>query len=278
MPQAAAASTQRSEAYDELGPLLRRAMQHRVLTRADETRLARRIERGDIRAKDVMIESNLRLVVAIARPYRGRALPFSDLVQEGTIGLVRAVEKFDYRRGLKFSTYATWWIRRAIVQALSQARTIRIPHEPVRRLVAIQRAERELDQPASDDVLAAHIGISPRIVRALRDVPRVTDSLDKTFDGGENSLGEVIADDRAVEAYERVGDRDMARQLNGIVETLSGRHREVVVRRFGLAGNDAESHQEIARRLGVGEARSRQLEHEALRRLRHLASKLEPPA
>src|SRR4051812_27671179 len=143
---------------DELGPLLRRALRHPILTRADEVRLARQIERGDLAAKNLMIESNLRLVAAIARRYRGGALAYSDLVQEGILGLVRAVEKFDHRRGRKFSTYATFWIRREIARALGEERTIQVPREARRRIVAIERAGEELGHAASDEEIAAHVG------------------------------------------------------------------------------------------------------------------------
>jgi RNA polymerase primary sigma factor len=253
-------------------------MQHALLTAGDESRLGRRIERGDMQAKNLMIESNLRLVVAIAKPYRGRALPFADLVQEGTVGLVRAVEKFDYRRGLRFSTYASWWIRRAIVLALGEARAIRIPREAGRRLVALQEAEDELGRSASNERLAARAGIAPRSVRALRDVPRVTVSLDRMVDDTNETLGDSIADDCAIDLSERLGDREMARDLHTMVGRLPARHREVVLGRFGLDGANPESYHAIARRIGVGETRCRQIEREALQRLRQLASGWAPPA
>jgi RNA polymerase primary sigma factor len=235
--------------------------------------LAQRIERGDGNAKDLMIESNLRLVVALAKPYRGRALPFGDLVQEGTLGLIRAVEKFDYRRGLKFSTYATWWIHRAILRAIGEARTIRIPPQAGRQLVAIRQAERELGRPVSTDALATQTGIATTTVKALRDHPRVTASLDKTVHDGTEALGDLIADHRAIDVHERLGDRQMAHDLHDMVGLLPQRHREVVLRRYGLDGRDPETHDRIARRIGVGESRCRQIEHEALQRLRQLASK-----
>src|SRR4051794_3028921 len=152
----------------ELDPLRRQASQRPLLTAAEEVRLGQRIERGDLRAKEEMIERNLRLVFAVARPYAGRGLPLEDLVQEGTIGLVRAVEKFDYRRGFKFSTYAVWWIRRALVNALGAARTIRIPSSAGRQLAAIQRAEADLHRehpgPVSDAAIAEQTGLAPKTV------------------------------------------------------------------------------------------------------------------
>jgi RNA polymerase primary sigma factor len=256
-------------AGDALGPLSE-AMRHPVLSAREEVRLALRIESGDMRAKDVMIVSNLRLVVAIAKPYRGGPLPFADLVQEGTVGLLRAVEKFDYRRGLKFSTYATWWIRRVILRALAEARAIRIPSEAGRQIAAVQRSERELGHAASDEALASHARLNVRSIRTLRNPPRVAASLDTPFDDGEQTLGDVLPDDRAIDFAERMVDSESEHELHGIVRRLPVRHRDVVRRRFGLAGNEPESHRDIGQSLGVGEARSRQIEREALQRLRQL--------
>lgn len=232
---------------DELGPLLRRALGHPILTAADEVRLARRIERGDLVAKNQMIESNLRLVASIARRYRGGALSYSDLVQEGTIGLVRAVEKFDHRRGLKFSTYATFWIRREVTRALGEATTIRIPAHARRRIAAVDR-------------------------------PRVTASLDRTLEDGRETLADQIADDGPVGTAEQVGESDEARRLREIVGVLPARHREVVRRRFGLEGGRPETHREIAESFGISEARSSQIEREALQRLRQTTSRWTAPA
>lgn len=257
---------------DELGPLFRHALQHPVLTFADEQRLVRRIECGDLAAKDVMIESNLRLVVALARPYRGRALPFGDLVQEGIVGLVHAVERFDHRRGLKFSTYATIWIRRAIMRALLEAKQIRIPPEAGRHLAAIRRSEAELGEKVDDHELARHAGVSPRSLRDLRDVPRVAASLDRPPREGAPPLAELVADESLAAPDVRLIGDETTRELHEIVRVLPDRHREVVQRRFGLQGDDPESHRAIGLRLGIGEARSRQLEREALLRLRQLST------
>jgi RNA polymerase primary sigma factor len=258
---------------DELGPLLQRALRHPILTPAGEVRLARRIERGDLAAKDLMIESNLRLVAAIARRYRGGALAYSDLVQEGVLGLVRAVEKFDHRRGLKFSTYATFWIRREIVNALGEQKTIRIPPEARRRIVAIENAEQELGHSASDEELAAHVGARTSTVRALRDRARVTASLDgPPADDDRVTLAEQVADE-TVDISESVAEADSAQQLHGVVALLPPSHRDVIERHFGLDGGRPETHGQIAERLGVSEARSCQLEREALQRLRQLASR-----
>ena len=207
----------------------------RLLTAAEEIQLAKRIERGDLAAKREMIERNLRLVYSLAQRYRGRGASFDDLVQERTIGLARAVEKFDHRRGAKFSTYAVWWIRRSLADAVVDARTIRIPSNASDRLATIRRAERELERLAS---------ARPSI--------------------------EAIADGHAVDPWRHTDERETHRQLWSMVGTLPDRHREVLLRRYGLRGEEPETHAEIGARLGVGEERSRQLEHEALHRLRSL--------
>jgi RNA polymerase primary sigma factor len=247
-------------------------MSHPVLSACEERRLARRIERGDVRAKDMMMLSNLRLVFTIAKAHRGGPLPFADVVQEGTIGLLRAVEKFDHRRGLKFSTYATWWIRRGILVALREARAIRIPAEAGRQVAAVRRSERELGHAASDEALASHAGVSLRSIHTLRDPPRVTVSLDAPLDAGDQTLRDMLPDDRAIDFADCLRDRENGRELRGIVLHLPPRHREVVLRHYGLGGNEPESHRDIGRRLGVGEERSRQIERDALRRLRVLAA------
>jgi RNA polymerase primary sigma factor len=246
----------------------------RLLTVAEEIQLAKRIERGDLAAKREMIERNLRLVYSLAQRYRGRGAPFDDLVQEGTIGLVRAVEKFDYRRGLKLSTYAFWWIRRSLADAVGDARTIRIPSNASDRLAAIRRAESELERLApgsrSTEAIAEHTGFSVGRVQALREAASVTASLDEPVGDDGSALGDLIADRRAVDPWRHTDERETHRQLWSMVGTLPGRHREVLVRRYGLGADEPETHAEIGVRLGVGEERSRQLEHEALHRLRSL--------
>jgi RNA polymerase primary sigma factor len=244
----------------------------RLLTAAEEVELAKRIERGDLAAKREMIERNLRLVHSLAQRYRGRGAPYDDLVQEGTLGLVRAVEKFDHRRGLKFSTYAVWWIRRSLAEALGTARTIRIPSSASERLAAIQRVERELERLApgspSSEAIAERTGFSVRRVRALREAASVTASLDEPVGEDGSPLGDLIADRHAVDPWHHTSERESHRQLWSMVETLPDRHREVLLRRYGLGGDEPETHAEIGARLGVGEERSRQLEREALHRLR----------
>lgn len=249
----------------------------RLLTAAEEIRLAKRIERGDLAAKGEMIERNLRLVFSIAQRYRGRGAPFDDLVQEGTVGLVRAVEKFDHRRGLKFSTYAVWWIRRSLANAVIEARTIRIPSNASDRLAAIHRAERELERVApgspSTEAIAERTGFTVRRVQALREAAAVTASLDEPVGEDGSPLGDLIADRQAVDPWRHTDERESHRQLWSMVDLLPDRHREVLLRRFGLQGEEPETHAEIGSRLGVREERSRQLEREALHRLRSLGDR-----
>jgi RNA polymerase primary sigma factor len=259
---------------DEPGQLVRKAGRHRLLTGAEEIGLAKRIERGDAAAKTEMIECNLRLVFAVARRYRGRGVPFEDLVQEGTLGLVRAVEKFDHRRGLKFSIYAVWWIRRSLMNALSRAPAIRIPAAARQQLAAIHRAEIELRRlhrgaPATDDI-ADRTGLSVRSVRALLEAARVTASLDEPVGEDGTPLGELIADRDADSAWQRTQERETRRQVAAMLRVLPDRHCEVILRRYGFRDGPAQTHQEIGAWLGVGEERSRQLERQALHWLREL--------
>ncbi|MEN3282804.1 MAG: polymerase primary sigma factor [Solirubrobacteraceae bacterium] len=246
----------------------------RLLTAAEEIQLVKRIERGDLAAKREMIERNLRLVYSLAHRYRGRGAPYDDLVQEGTIGLVRAVEKFDHRRGLKFSTYAVWWIRRSLADAVVDARTIRIPSNASDRLAAVRRAERELERLApgspSSEAIAERTGFSVRRVQALREAASVTASLDEPLGEDGSVFGDMIADRQAVDPWRHTDESETHRQLWSMVDMLPDRHREVLLRRYGLGGEEPETHAEIGSRLGVGEERSRQLEREALHRLRSL--------
>ena len=246
-----------------------------VLSAAEEVALARRIERGDQSAKNTMVERNLRLVHAVARSHRDRGAPVADLVQAGTMGLVRAVERFDHRRGLKFSTYAVWWIRRSILEAISDARAIRIPPKAYRRLAAVRRAEVDLRRPgarrASDADIAEHTQLSLATVRALRTAAQVTASLDQTVGEEATSLGDLTPDVHAVDPSEDAIARENRDAVRAMLGLLPERHRQVLVRRYGLDGGRAESHGEIGERLGIGAERSRQVERDALRRLRSIA-------
>jgi RNA polymerase primary sigma factor len=246
------------------------------LSRAEEIALARRIERGDLEAKETMIESNLRLVHAVARSFRGSGVPFADLVQEGTIGLIRAVELFDHRRGLRFSTYAVWWIRHSMRDAIAGSKAIRIPPKANQQLAAVRRAEAQLERlgprRASDAEIAQLTRLSARTVRSLRTAAQVVASLDEPVGEGTSALGDLMADTRAVDPSESAIAREQRDDVSAMLLFLPKRHREVVLRRYGWNGRRVQSHKEIGRRLGVGEERSRQLERESLHRLRSISA------
>jgi RNA polymerase primary sigma factor len=256
---------------DNVEFLVRRARAKPVLTADEEVRLARRIEAGDPRAKEQMIESNLRLVFAIARSYRGRGVPYADLAQEGIIGLVRAVERFDHRRGLKFSTYAVWWIRRSLLDAVAGSQMIRVPLRANQQLAAVRRAEAELGHGgtgrAQAEAIAERTGLSARAVQSVRGTARVTASLDEPVGDDMTALGDLVPDERAEDPTERAIAREDQREVSAMLRLLPARHREVVVRRYGLNQDRTQTHEEIGRCLGVGEERSRQIEREALHRL-----------
>ncbi len=257
------------------------ATDDRLLTAAEEVQLATRIERGDLAAKREMIERNLGLVHSVARRYRGRGVPYEDLVQEGTIGLLRAVERFDHRRAVRFSTYAIWSIRRSLADAVVDERAIRIPSNASHRLAMIQRAEHELERSApgspSTEAISERMGLSVRSVRTLREAASVIASLDEPVGETGTTLGELIEDDQAVDPSRQADERERHRRVWSMVGLLPDRHREVLLRRYGLGGQEPATHAEIGARLGVGEARSRQLEREALHRLRSLGASASPP-
>jgi RNA polymerase sigma factor (sigma-70 family) len=217
-----------------------------------------------------MIESNLGLVHAMANAYRGRGVADDDLVQEGTVGLIQAVDRFDPGRGVKFSTYAAWWIRRALIDALGQARAIRMPAKAERSLSAVRRAETELRGLASDEAVAECTGLSAERVRSLRTAARVTASLDEPVGEHGAPRAELVADPDPVDPWRRLDDLETRRRAWSVLKVLPRRQREVLVRRYGLAGGEAQTHRQIAAALGIGDERSRQLENEALRRLREL--------
>jgi RNA polymerase primary sigma factor len=247
---------------------------HRLLTVAEEARLSRRAQNGDLRAKDRMIESNIGLVHSVARKYNGLGVPFDDLVQEGTLGLIRAVELFDSSRGLKFSTYAVWWIRRGVMDALAEAQTIRMPAGAARQLAAVERAETELRSlapgAATVEAIADRTGLRAGSVSTLQGAARVTASLDERIGEDGTTLAELVADPEPADPWRRLDERETRRQAWSMIKLLPKRHRKVVMLRYGLDGGDAEPHSQIASRLGLSEERSRQLEREALHRLREL--------
>jgi RNA polymerase primary sigma factor len=248
----------------------------RLLSAADEVALAKRIQSGDQSAKDRMIEANLRLVFAIARAYSDGRVPFPDLVQEGTVGLIQAVERFDHRRGLKFSTCAVWSIRRAILNARADAGVIRIPAKANRQLASILRAEEEIERArprrATDAEIAERARLSVTTVRALRQAARVTGSLDEPVGHEKRPLSELVPDERAPDPSELAIAREERSEIAAMLRRLPDLQREVLIRRYGLNGTRPQSHREISEWLGVGERRSSQILREALHRLRSVAT------
>jgi RNA polymerase primary sigma factor len=255
---------------DALQLFLNEAGRYQLLTAAEEVELAKLIERGDKEAKDLMVNSNLRLVVSIAKKYQGHGLSLLDLIQEGIIGLIRAVEKFDHRKGFKFSTYATWWIRQAVQRGVAnKSRTIRIPVHVVEREQKIARAERkllpELGRTPTDQELAKESKLPVKQVREVRNAARAVTSLDKPIGAeGDSSLGDIVAvAESGPEQEVHVSLEQDA--LHRAVAELPDREREVVKLRFGLNGDaDPKSLEEIGRRLGLTRERVRQIEAEAL--------------
>ena len=260
---------------DALQLFLREIGRHPLLTAAEEVELSKRIERGDMAAKRRMIECNLRLVVSIAKNYRNQGLPFLDLIQEGMFGLIRAVEKFEWRRGLKFSTYATWWIRQAVARAIAdKARTIRVPVHVVERMQKMQRAERYLFTSLGREPTLAEIaeeaGLPLQQAVEVKGAARASTSLDQPIGEQDDAVfGDLVAGDDPL-PDEETERRLQKEALERALASLPERDRQVLELRYGLRGEEPHTLEHIGRRLGLTRERVRQIEVESLGRLASL--------
>ena len=257
---------------DSIQQFMNEAARHPLLTAEEEVELSKRIERGDLAAKERMINANLRLVISIARKYQGQGLPLGDLIQEGMLGLIRAVEKFDWRKGFKFSTYGTLWIRQAIGRGLANSsRTVRLPVHIASQARKIRDAERELaaklERDPTPEELSDLVGLTPREIEDIRAADRTPTSLDRGVgDSEETALGDLIADDAATpdqEVQQEQGDSTVRQVVGG----LPSPERDVLTLRYGLGGTEAVALRETGRRLGISAERVRQIEDRALRKL-----------
>ena len=261
---------------DSLRLYLRSIGKVALLTAEEEVALAKRIERGDMAAKQHMVEANLRLVVSIAKGYLGRGLTFLDLIQEGSLGLIRAVEKFDYRRGYKFSTYATWWIRQAVTRAIAdKGRTIRIPVHMVERLNKVVHVERQLVQSLGREPTPEEIAAElETTVEEVKDILRMAQqpvSLEKPVgDEEESELGDFVEDDAAPSPFEVASDALRRDNVRRALAALPPREREVIELRFGLTGQPPRTLEEVGRAMNVTRERIRQIENHTLKKLEAL--------
>ena len=269
--------TVREVSTDALQLFLKDIGKVELLTAAEQVELAKRIERGDHRAKQEMVEANLRLVVSIAKRYRNQGLPFLDLIQEGTIGLVRAAEKFDWRKGYKFSTYATWWIRQAVARALAdKGRTIRMPVHVVEKLNKIVRSERKLRAELGREPLSWEIGrdleLSVDEVEQIRRSAQTPVSLEKPVgDEDESEFGHFLTDENQ-ELPDEAAEVTLRKEtLKKILGSLSPRERQVLELRYGLDGQHPRTLDEVGRTFNVTRERIRQIENQSLKKLRALA-------
>jgi RNA polymerase primary sigma factor len=262
------------EAQDVLTQYLGRVRGGRLLDADEEKALARRVRGGDMRARQKLIESNLRLVISIAKKYRGRGVPFEDLIQEGNAGLIRAVEKFDPEMGNRFSTYATWWIRQGVTRAVADhARTVRLPAHVVDALYRLRRAENalsiELGRDATEEELVERLGVKPEEARRLREVSQPISSINAKINAEEGSeFGELLPDERSGDDYARVEVGQWELALVEAVRSLPEREARIIEMRHGLDGSETLTLREVSEELGISQERARQVEIKALRTIR----------
>ena len=261
---------------DSLRLYLREIGRVPLLTASQEIDLAKRIEKGDMRAKRQMIEANLRLVVSISKGYLGRGLTFLDLIQEGSLGLIRAVEKFDYRKGFKFSTYATWWIRQAVTRAIAdKARTIRIPVHMVEKLNKVVHTERQLVQRLGREPLieeiAEQVDMTPDEVRDILKMSQMPISLEKPIgEEADSSFGDLVEDESSPSPFHIASTTLRREDVERALNSLPTRERQVIEMRFGLSGAKPRTLEEVGQAFGVTRERIRQIENTTLKRLESL--------